>query len=98
MGSNWLKFNSSYVVHLLSEREATVPWKFWARFSNYMYFIQTFTFRASHIFREGNCMANILSKKVLSNTNMFWQCNLLDFYNHARWEDASIQNKYRFTK
>lgn len=57
----WLECDSSYVVHLFLDRKAVVLWKFRARFSNCLHYISTIDTRALHIFKDGNCVAHMLS-------------------------------------
>lgn len=57
----WLESDSSYVVGLLRERTERVPWRVKVCWQWILRFISRIHFRVSHIFREGNKVADILA-------------------------------------
>lgn len=58
----WLEFDSMYVVAVLSTLSLRVPWRLLARWRILVDYLRGIQFRVSHIYREGNkvadCMAN----------------------------------------
>ena len=58
----WLESDSTYVVQLFISRSLDVPWKFENRWRSVLALISTMDFRISHIYREGNTVADALSK------------------------------------
>ncbi|KAK2648928.1 hypothetical protein Ddye_016417 [Dipteronia dyeriana] len=61
----WLESDSSYVVQLLSSRSEQVPWWIQQAWQHCIYQISKMEFQVSHIFREGNQVADALSKHAL---------------------------------
>ncbi|KAK2655459.1 hypothetical protein Ddye_008511 [Dipteronia dyeriana] len=61
----WLESDSSYVVQLLSSRTEQVPWWIRQAWQCCIYQISKMEFQVSHIFREGNQVADALSKHAL---------------------------------
>ncbi|KAK0608113.1 hypothetical protein LWI29_025664 [Acer saccharum] len=61
----WLESDSSYVVQLLSSRSKQVPWRIRQVWQRCIYQISKMEFQVSHIFREGNQVADALSKHAL---------------------------------
>ena len=61
----WLESDSSYVVQLFSSRSEMVPWRVRQAWQRCIFQISQMDFQVSHIFREGNQVANTLSKHAL---------------------------------
>ncbi|XP_057793119.1 uncharacterized protein LOC131009729 [Salvia miltiorrhiza] len=57
----WLEADSSYVVGLLQQRTMEVPWRFINYWKETLARLQEITFRVSHIYREGNAVADIMA-------------------------------------
>ncbi|KAH6818323.1 hypothetical protein C2S51_001926 [Perilla frutescens var. frutescens] len=62
----WLEADSIYVVNLLSSRSLQVPWILKARWKCVLDFIDSIHFCVSHIYREGNSVADILASSIVS--------------------------------
>ena len=61
----WLESDSSYAVQLLSSRFEHVPWRVRQAWQRCIFEISQMEFQVSHIFREGNQVADALSKLAL---------------------------------
>ncbi|XP_057803087.1 uncharacterized protein LOC131018376 [Salvia miltiorrhiza] len=57
----WLEADSSYVVSLLQQRSMEVPWRFISYWKETLARLHEITFRVSHIYREGNVVADIMA-------------------------------------
>lgn len=58
----WLECDSTYVVGLLNTKSEEVPWNYRNRWVGVLHKLKSMFFVASHIFREGNQVADALSK------------------------------------
>ncbi|KAK3225126.1 hypothetical protein Dsin_004988 [Dipteronia sinensis] len=61
----WLESDSSYVVQLLSIRSDQVTWRVRQAWQRCIHQISYMEFQVSHLFREGNQVADALSKHAL---------------------------------
>ncbi|XP_057771115.1 uncharacterized protein LOC130990904 [Salvia miltiorrhiza] len=57
----WIESDSTYIVHLLHERSTSVPWRFAAVWKKILLLLKDFQIQISHIYREGNKVADILA-------------------------------------
>ncbi|XP_057803244.1 uncharacterized protein LOC131018545 [Salvia miltiorrhiza] len=57
----WIESDSTYIVNLLQTRSLDVPWRFAARWKEVLAILADFNLHVTHIFREGNKMADILA-------------------------------------
>ncbi|KAK2656862.1 hypothetical protein Ddye_009914 [Dipteronia dyeriana] len=75
----WLESDSSYVVQLLSSRFEQVPWRILQAWQRCIYQISKMEFQVFHIFREGNQVADALSKHALGLDVDSWWANTPSF-------------------
>ncbi|KAF3456629.1 hypothetical protein FNV43_RR01283 [Rhamnella rubrinervis] len=68
----WLECDSTCVVNLLIHREDVVPWAYKARWVNCLHYVSSINFQVSHIFTEGNIVADALSKIAISSPGAQW--------------------------
>ncbi|XP_057803279.1 uncharacterized protein LOC131018582 [Salvia miltiorrhiza] len=66
----WLEADSLYVVKLLEDRSLAVPWCFYAAWKATLARLNDITFRVSHIFREGNVVADAMAN--LTQAEGWW--------------------------
>ena len=64
----WLECDSIWVVQLLSSKSKTVPWKIKHRWLRCLTYISRMNFKVSHIYREGNSVADSLAKHGVSSS------------------------------
>ncbi|XP_057795996.1 uncharacterized protein LOC131012095 [Salvia miltiorrhiza] len=57
----WVESDSTYIVHLLHECSTAVPWRFIALWNKVLRLLPDFTLQISHIYREGNKVADIMA-------------------------------------
>ncbi|XP_057790752.1 uncharacterized protein LOC131007855 [Salvia miltiorrhiza] len=57
----WVESDSTYIVHLLSERSTAVPWRFAASWNKILSILPEFYLQVTHIYREGNKPADIMA-------------------------------------
>ncbi|XP_057809094.1 uncharacterized protein LOC131023567 [Salvia miltiorrhiza] len=57
----WIESDSTYIVHLRHERSTSVPWRFAAIWKRILLLLKDFQIQISHIYREGNKVADILA-------------------------------------
>ncbi|KAK3221981.1 hypothetical protein Dsin_009006 [Dipteronia sinensis] len=69
----WLDNDSSYVVQLLSIRSDQVTWPIRQAWQRCIHQISHMEFQVSHIFREGNQVADALSKHALGLSSDSWR-------------------------
>lgn len=62
---------SRYVVDLFTQRSLDVPWKLLGRWRATLHYISGMDFMLSHIFREGNHVADRLSK--MDSFSLWWE-------------------------
>lgn len=89
----WFESDSTLVVQLLWDMSLNMPWRFLSDWSNVLKFIYSISFCLSHIYREGNMVANVLSKVALSAYEDAWSFHLPGrcVYHHMvdLWEDRT---------
>ncbi|KAK3229688.1 hypothetical protein Dsin_001569 [Dipteronia sinensis] len=75
----WLESDSSYMVHLLAPRFEQVLWRIRQAWQHCIYQISNMEFHVSHIFREGNQVADAFSKHALGLAVDSWWTNTPSF-------------------
>lgn len=68
----WLESNSTYTVNLFDNDSVDVPWKFKARWETCLSYIASILSKVFHIFREGNKVADTLSKYAVNSPYEVW--------------------------
>lgn len=91
--SIWLEVDSSYVVQLFLSC-AQVPWRIKGRWMRVLGYIQQMDFRVTHIYREGNQVADFLASSAMEDG--WWpfahpkivQLVNKDFFSHSYYRVA----------
>ena len=65
--SLWLERDSTYVVLLVKNNSHKVPWCFRCRWIRALQFAMNNNIRISHIYREGNCVADKLTSMSIAS-------------------------------
>lgn len=82
----WLEVDSEFVLNFIHSPNL-VPWKLSVEWRNCLYQISQMQFRSSHIFREGNRVADALANHGIHSTCLIWwdlpPDFVLSFCNHA---------------
>ncbi|KAK0572898.1 hypothetical protein LWI29_000159 [Acer saccharum] len=92
----WLESDSSYVVQLLSSCSEQVPWRIRQVWQHCIYQISKMEFQVSHIFREGNQVADALSKNALGLEVDSWWSNTPSFCSLLVGNDCMGRESFRF--
>ena len=90
----WLETDSTYVAKLLISRACAVPWRYRNHWLLVLSLLTNMKFRVSHIFREGNAVADALSNH---DQEGFWT-SVPDFIISHLGRNMSYQPFYMFTQ
>ncbi|KAM1304224.1 hypothetical protein ACFX2F_021920 [Malus domestica] len=75
----WLETDSMHVISLLSAHSMDVPWFLKVSWANCLWHIARLNLRFSHIFREGNCLADAFANFGAMNSSFTWWDSVPDF-------------------
>ncbi|KAI9181501.1 hypothetical protein LWI28_015585 [Acer negundo] len=93
----WLESDSSYVVQLLSSRSEMVPWRVHQAWQRCIFQISQIDFQVSHIFKEGNQVADTLSKHALELLGDSWWFSAPPFCSTLVGNDYKGRESFRFS-
>ncbi|KAK3212733.1 hypothetical protein Dsin_017439 [Dipteronia sinensis] len=93
----WLESDSSYVVQLLLIRSDQVTWRVRQAWQRCIHQISHMEFQVSHIFREGNQMADDLSKHALGLSSDSWWSSTPLFCSSLVGNDCMGRESFRFS-
>ncbi|PON53282.1 Ribonuclease H-like domain containing protein, partial [Trema orientale] len=93
----WLECDSSYLVTLLRARSPSVPWRWKPAWLRCIDRISNMNFHVSHIFREGNTVADILASRATSFQTSTWWHSTPSFIQDAFSTDFMGQSAFRFS-
>ncbi|KAK3229362.1 hypothetical protein Dsin_001243 [Dipteronia sinensis] len=93
----WLESDSSYVVQLLSIRSNQVTWRVRQAWQRCIHQILHMEFQVSHIFREGNQVANALSKHALGLSSDSWLSSTPSFCSSLVGNDCLGRESFRIS-
>ncbi|GMN68018.1 hypothetical protein TIFTF001_037072 [Ficus carica] len=94
----WFEYDATYVVDLLQNKSINIPWKFLTRWVRAMNYLQENTYYVTHVFREGNHMADKLASHAthLEEENWWFACR--NFISLAVNKDNVGLLLYRFSR
>ncbi|CAB4302327.1 unnamed protein product [Prunus armeniaca] len=72
----WLETDSSLVVHCFSSTSYSIPWFLHTEWHNCLWRIKQMNFFCTHIYREGNCVADMLANFGADNRAYYWRDSL----------------------
>ncbi|KAM1078104.1 hypothetical protein ACFX19_025815 [Malus domestica] len=84
----WLETDSMHVISLLSAHSMDVPWFLKVSWANCLWHIARLNLRFSHIFREGNCLADAFANFGAMNSSFTWWDSVPDFANASYRRDC----------
>ena len=93
----WIECDSSYVVKLLQSNNPNVPWYFHKEWQTCLNKLNSMQVYISHIFREGNAVADKLSLIGLSLTQIRWWSNHPSDCNDLIMRDILGKENYRLS-
>nr|XP_004309966.2 PREDICTED: uncharacterized protein LOC101295881 [Fragaria vesca subsp. vesca] len=70
--SLWIESDSTLVIHFLSSFQVDVPWRFTTEWFNCRTILTSMTVKVSHIYREGNRVADCLANFGADNAGVHW--------------------------
>lgn len=91
----WLETDSALVVHYFYHPHL-VPWRLRIQWKNCLHLSRLFCFRISHIFREGNSMADALANYGANTDGSIWWRTLPTFLTTAYGRDLASRPTLRF--
>ena len=91
----WLETDSTLVVHYFKSPHL-VPWRLHIAWKNCLRLSLHLYFRVSHIFREGNSLADALANYGASNEGSIWWRSLPRFLANGYGRDLASLTSYRF--
>lgn len=91
----WLETDSSLVVHYFKAPHL-VPWRFKTSWANCLHIVRKLNFRVSHVYREGNSVADVLANYGAAHEGSHWWDTLPQFLVFSYGHDASSGTSYRF--
>ncbi|KAK3212773.1 hypothetical protein Dsin_017479 [Dipteronia sinensis] len=93
----WLESDPSYIVQFLSIRSDQVTWRVPQAWQRCIHQISHMKFQVSHIFREGNQVADALSKHALSLSSNSWWSSTPSFCSSLVGNDCMGRESFRFS-
>lgn len=91
----WLETDSLLVIHYFSHPQ-TVPWRLRVPWLNCLYLARQLRFFVSHIYREGNSLADRLANFGASGSGSIWWLSLPTFLYPLYGRDLASMVSYRF--
>ena len=92
----WLECDSSYVVTLLRTRSSSVHWRWKPSWLRCLERISKMNFHVSHIYREGNAVADILASRATSIQASTWWHSTPSFIHEAFSKDYTGRSAFAF--
>ena len=92
----WIESDSFYVIKLLHSRSAAVPWQVRSSWQNCLNQLTQLQFHASHVYREGNQVADKLACMGLYLQACKWWSSYPSSCHHLMLNDAVSMESYRF--
>lgn len=93
--SLWLETDSLLVLHYFKSPNL-VPWRLKVHWANCIYVTQQMNFHISHVFREGNSVADALANFGAVNPGSHWWDTLPQFLFPSFGHDSSSKPSFRF--
>ena len=87
----WLESDSMFVVNAFASKTKHMPWVLLDRWFMCLHYLSQMHFRVTHIYREGNSVANLLAKHGSMISSFCWWDSAPSFCN-----DFCRQPSYRF--
>ena len=92
----WIESDSSYVVNLFRKKSGKIPWKLNNRWHRAMKFASEINVVVSHIFREGNAVADKLSNLATKRQQSMWWRQFPNEVSSLIYRDIVPLPHYRF--
>lgn len=91
----WLETDSSLVVHYFNSPNL-IPWHFRTSWANCLHITKQMAFHVSHVYREGNSVADKLANYGVEHVGSHWWDFIPHFLVVSYGHDISSRATYRF--
>ncbi|KAK0575059.1 hypothetical protein LWI29_033415 [Acer saccharum] len=92
----WLESDSTFVVNILRSRSRIVPWRWRPAWDRCLRLISQMDFAVTHIYREGNQVADSLASRSPSIVSPTWWWTAPSFCNSFIFNDFCCRPSFRF--
>ncbi|KAK0572334.1 hypothetical protein LWI29_030054 [Acer saccharum] len=92
----WLESDSTFVVNILRSRSRKVPWRWRPAWDRCLRLISQMDFAVTHIYREGNQVADSLASRSPSIVSPTWWWTAPSFCNSFIFNDFCCRPSFRF--
>ena len=92
----WLESDFSYVVSILLARSLKFPICWRPVWSRVLGLIANMSFTVTHIYREGNYIADLLISRAPSIVCPTWWWSAPSFISHVVYDDCIVKSSFRF--
>ncbi|KAK0599983.1 hypothetical protein LWI29_010426 [Acer saccharum] len=92
----WLESDSTFVVNILRSRSRKVPWHWRPAWDRCLCLISQMDFAVTHIYREGNQVADSLASRSPSIVSPTWWWTAPSFCNSFIFNDFCCRPSFRF--
>ena len=93
----WVETDSTYLVHLFNSGVGRIPWRFRNRWLRAVKMASNMNVTISHIYREGNCVADKLASRASSSQNQIWWMGISDNLTPLAYRDHIDLPYFRFS-
>ena len=93
----WVETDSMYLVHLFNSGVGRIPWCFRNRWLRAVKMASNMNVTISHIYREGNCVADKLASRASSSQNQIWWMEISDNLAPLAYRDHIDLPYFRFS-
>lgn len=92
----WIESDSMVVVTKVQNKSMEVPWQLRTEWENCIQFLEGQQYRISHIFREGNAVADAMANEGLSLVDFTWWYGVPSIAGSFYTRNLCSQIEYRF--
>ena len=93
----WVETDFMYLVHLFNSRVGRIPWRFRNRWLRAVKMASNMNVTISHIYREGNCVADKLASRASTSQNQIWWMGISDNLAPLAYRDHIDLPYFRFS-
>ena len=93
----WVESDSLYVVNLFRDKSNKIPWKFKNRWMRALSFASQIRVVVSHIYREGNAVADKLANTAANSQASTWWFHMPENLGPFVYRDLARLPNYRFS-
>ena len=83
-------------MNLFQTRSSDVPWVVRLQWDSCLHDLSSMNFVVSHIYHEGNGVADSLAKFGAQNNDFKWWQSMPDFCTNILFEDFSVVERFQF--